>query len=45
VWGVKPPQAYWRARTLVLDGWLEPRGSGRAAGYALTERAKNAQVS
>jgi ATP-dependent DNA helicase RecG len=45
LWGVRPHQAYLKARSLSEGGWLEPSGAGRGAGYRLTERARNAKVS
>ncbi len=44
IWGLSPTSAYERAKNLVEIGWLERIGSGRAASYRLTERAKNARV-
>ncbi|MBM3947318.1 MAG: hypothetical protein FJ315_08000 [SAR202 cluster bacterium] len=45
LWGVRPHQAYLKARALVEGGWLEPTGAGRGAGYRLTAQARNAKVS
>lgn len=44
IWDLAPTSALERARTLVEAEWLEPAGRGRASGYRLTERAKNARA-
>jgi ATP-dependent DNA helicase RecG len=41
IWNVPAMDAYWRAKSLVTEGWLDLTGRGRGAGYLLSPAARN----
>jgi ATP-dependent DNA helicase RecG len=44
IWGLPRKPAYHRAKALVDEGWLEPVGRGRGAGYILLASARNVHL-